>query len=259
MQARLARIAPYAPYIDGITGLRVLCAFVFYNDLRPPLLTVAEYLLLVNYARSACWRDPTSKFYRDKTAHAPAYSTRRIKQAVEYADVIGTQPFTKQLKPVTPKICVGVSSVARNGASYLKSTLGSMQHGLTDMERESLHFIVLLAHTNQTQHPNYNDTWLASMADALPFYKDLQQLEVAEQMESIKSHWLKSKFDYSLVMSECKKTKAPYILMIEDDVVFLDGWFHRTIDALEIATAKSENMKKDRRFHPTFLSVFNSC
>jgi hypothetical protein len=101
-----------------------------------------------------------------------------------------------------------------------------------------LHFIVLIAHVNQTEHPDYREPWLAGMADELPAYQDDEErLKLAKQMEAKRTHGTKSKFDYSIVMEECKKTKAPYILMLEDDVVFLDGWQHRTMEALATATS----------------------
>ncbi|KAI1824519.1 hypothetical protein F4861DRAFT_505974 [Xylaria intraflava] len=58
-------------------------------------------------------------------------------------------------------------------------------------------------------------------------------------MESKPSHGIKSKFDYSIVMEACRETDAAHILMIEDDVVFMDGWYRRVVKALGIATAKT--------------------
>lgn len=127
----------------------------------------------------------------------------------------------------------------REGVSYLKLALGSLQHGLSPEERMRLHFVVLLAHINQTEHPDHNEPWLTGMADQLAAYQDDEErLELAETMES-QPHAVKSKFDYSIVMEECAKTEAPYMLIMEDDVVFLDGWRHRTINALNNAMAKS--------------------
>lgn len=163
---------------------------------------------------------------------------------MDYADLLGTEKLLPPPK-TPPKLCVGIASVSRHNSSYLKSTIGSLQHGLTDTERGSLTFVVLLAHTDQTQHPDYGQPWLTSMADKLLSYDDNDhQRATAKTMEEKHSHWVKSKFDYSIVMEECKKTGAPYTLMLEDDVVFLDGWRHRTAEALNTAATKSDKAKK---------------
>ncbi|ATY63381.1 hypothetical protein A9K55_007848 [Cordyceps militaris] len=222
------------------------------------------YLLLFSYARSTCWRDPTSKFYRQDRAHTPAYSTYRVKQGVQFADTWSAQEATPNLASGQPKLCVGVASVSRNGTSYLKATLGSMQQGLSPAERESLYFVALLAHVDQKKHPDHGQAWLANMVDKLPSYdQDPARKAVAEDMEAKGvSHWIKSKFDYSFVLDECKRTGAPYILMSEDDVVFLDGWYHRTLKALGGVEEKSKKANEDwlylRLFYYEGLRGFNA-
>ncbi|KAI1407122.1 integral membrane protein [Hypoxylon sp. FL1857] len=209
------------------TGL--ICGFLFI------------YLALIGYFRSICWRDPTSKFFQAQRAHAPAYSTHRIQQAEQYAASVGATEQTQGTrKNPPPELCIGIPSVQRDGISYLKLTLGSLQHGLSHGERSRLSFVVLLAHTNQTKHPDYGRPWLTGMADRLPSYNDdPERLALAEIMELNQTHGTKSKFDYSIVMEECERTRAPYIMIVEDDVVFLDGWRHRTMQALDEATARS--------------------
>lgn len=140
----------------------------------------------------------------------------------------------------SPELCIGIPSVQRSGISYLKATLGSLQHGLSNEERDRLRFVVLLAHTNQTQHTDHGESWLVKMADSLPSYHDsAERLALAMRMEENRSHAVKSKFDYSILMEECAKSAAPYMLLVEDDVVFLDGWRHRTIKAISTAMMKS--------------------
>ncbi|KAK5634232.1 hypothetical protein RRF57_009946 [Xylaria bambusicola] len=200
-----------------------------------------EYIILIGILRSLSWKDPTSIFFEPKRAHVPTYSAYRMHQAVRHAEfaspLVGTKIRVNSHNP--PELCIGIPSVRREGVSYLKLALGSLQQGLSPEERMSLHFVVLLAHINQTEHPDYGQPWLAGMADEIVSYQDNEhRLRLAEKVES-QNHAVKSKFDYSIVMEECAKTEAPYILMIEDDVVFLDGWRHRTIAALKTATAKS--------------------
>lgn len=122
-----------------------------------------------------------------------------------------------------------------------------MQQGLTPAERESLFFVTLLAHVDQTMHLDHGQVWLANMVDKLLSYdQDPTRKVIAEDMEAKHvSHWIKSKFDYSFVLDACKRTGAPYILVIEDDVVFLDGWYHRTVKALAGVEENSKKAKED--------------
>ncbi|KAI3332239.1 hypothetical protein HD806DRAFT_519018 [Xylariaceae sp. AK1471] len=198
------------------------------------------YSSLIGYFRLTCWKDPTSHFHQAERAHAPNYSTYRIREAEEYADSIATQRQPQGSRKTTPELCIGVASVHRNNISYLKLTLGSLQHGLSAEERWRLRFVVLLAHTNQEKHGDYDQPWLTYMADALPSYNDdAERFALAHVMESNQTHGTKAKFDYSIVMEECEKSGASNILMIEDDVVFMDGWWHRVAEALDIAMTKT--------------------
>lgn len=194
--------------------------------------------------RRTCWRDPTSAFYDDERAHQPAYSQHRIQQAHEYAQQIGASYQQDGNRPTektgTPELCVGIPSVRRKGVSYLSSTLGSLQQGLSPAELSGLRFVVLLAYTNQSAHPDHGQPWLSAMADRLVSYGDRAEwAEAAAAMERHSTHETKSKLDYSIVMQACHETGAPYTLMLEDDVVFLDGWRHRAIDALARAADAS--------------------
>ncbi|KAI0548889.1 hypothetical protein F4679DRAFT_288431 [Xylaria curta] len=197
------------------------------------------YMLLPGYLRSACWRDPTSFFYTH-SAHIPAYSTYRIEQATKYVESVGDGLVNGELREQTvrakpPELCIGIPTVQRHGVSYLKSTLGSLQHGLTPKERDALYFIVFVAHTNQSKHDEYNQPWLVAMADELPSY---DSLTLAEAMGN-QNHEIKSKYDYSIVLEACANTGAPYVLMLEDDVLFLDGWWPRVARALDLAATKT--------------------
>ena len=154
--------------------------------------------------------------------------------------MIETKPRAPEGRKSPPGLCIGIPSVQRNGISYLKSTLGSLQHGLTAEERATLRFVVFLAHSDQEEHQDYEQPWLANMADELPSYRDSPERFVfSNAIQLNKTHATKSKFDYSIVMEECERTGAPYTLMVEDDVVFMDGWHHRTMQALDVATAKT--------------------
>jgi hypothetical protein len=42
-------------------------------------------------------------------------------------------------------------------------------------------------------------------------------------------------FDYAYLLSKCEDTFIPYVAIIEDDTLAMDGWYHRTMDALHEA------------------------
>jgi hypothetical protein len=45
----------------------------------------------------------------------------------------------------------------------------------------------------------------------------------------------KALFDYTYLMEPCYDSGAPYMTLFEDDIIALDGWFHRTMNALSVA------------------------
>ena len=209
-----------------------------------PAICLFLYACVALYLRSMCWRDPTSIFFDPERAHAPGYSAIRINQAESYAEngLLESAP-AKWDRASRPMICVGMASVERNGVSYLKSTIGSLQEGLSREERGRLYFVVLLAHTDQTQHPEVAEPWLSEAADALPSYHDdADRLHLAQEMELSDMHNLKAKFDYSIVLEECAKANPQFTLVVEDDVVALDGWYHRALQALGDASSRTVEM-----------------
>jgi hypothetical protein len=114
------------------------------------------------------------------------------------------QSYNRRINP--PELRIGIPSVQRDGTSSLKSTLGSLKHGLNAEERRGLYFVVLLAHTNQQKHPDCGQLWLSSMVDKFASYdEDSERQALAKAMEFNQTHRPKSKFDYSIVMQECEK------------------------------------------------------
>jgi hypothetical protein len=100
-----------------------------------------------------------------------------------------------------------------------------------------IHLILFIAHTDPNAHPAYSEKWLSAVADTLLLY-DLK----AEEFEHIRRLEMeaglrreKGLFDYTYLLKACHAVATPYILMLEDDVVAMDGWYHRTRKALEAA------------------------
>ncbi|KAF2636271.1 hypothetical protein P280DRAFT_493132 [Massarina eburnea CBS 473.64] len=217
------------------------------------------YTSLTLHFREKCYADPTSYFYQPRRAHQAPYSTHRIQQATRYAAGLGSSlrnvdPSTHhqiayKMSSPPPEICIGVPSVTRPGISYLKTTLGSMQDTLTSSQRSTLHFVVLLAHTNQSEHEDHGTPWLEAMADTVLSYDlpsdDGSRIAVAQMMEENGIHAVKSKFDYAITLEECVRTGAEWVMMLEDDVVFREGWLDKVRGALQEVDKKTRGMGMD--------------
>ncbi|KAI1453245.1 integral membrane protein [Annulohypoxylon moriforme] len=215
------------------------------------------YAITAIYLRSKCYRDPSSVFFRPESARVLTYSSFRKAQAQKFGNLAASRPVTKWDNSTEPELCVGVASVSRHGFSYLKETLGSILEGLDDLERRRIFLVVLLAHTNQSEHEDFRQPWLLNMADNLPTYPDepntidlVRQLEIDGNYEA---HARKQKIDYSVLLSECAKVNPNYTMTLEDDVIALDGWYHRALSALEIASKKTRELGRDNFL---YLRVF---
>jgi hypothetical protein len=55
----------------------------------------------------------------------------------------------------------------------------------------------------------------------------------------------KGLFDYTYLLESCYDTGAPYIAIFEDDVIAMDGWYHRTLSS--IAEAGRVCMRNHRK------------
>ncbi|KAI1212135.1 uncharacterized protein F4807DRAFT_388544 [Annulohypoxylon truncatum] len=207
------------------------------------------YAIAAVYLRSRCYRDPSSVFFRPESARVLTYSAFRKAQARKFGNLAALHAVTKWANSTDPELCVGVASVSRHGFSYLKETLGSILEGLDDLERQRIYVVVFLAHTNQSEHEDFHQPWLLNMADSLPTYPDdpnttdlVRQLEIDGNYEA---HARKQKIDYSVLLNECAKVNASYTMTLEDDVIALDGWYHRALSALEIASRKTRELGRD--------------
>lgn len=216
------------------------------------------YGLAVNWARTRCWRDPTSAFFAEDKAYEPAYSVLRTEQAnafLEHANN-NTLPLHFQSKASAhPTICVGITSVARKGAQYLQGAVGSVLEGLTAEERGNLYLIILIAHLNPAEHPAYAEPWLHSLADKVLLYDpDMVDLEHIRKLETPEAKTFareKGLLDYIYLLRACESINTSYTVMLEDDVIALDGWYHRTKQALSEAERQTIEEGVDKCKHGT--------
>jgi hypothetical protein len=213
---------------DGSTAFQYLMA-------RPPVTILAcfsiFYLFLIQYCRLADYRDPTSYFFDPGSAYKPKYSAVRIKEAdafIESAELL-PRPRTSG-EPLT--MCVGVATVARSGEQYVRRTIGSLLEGLTDEERRSLYFTILIGHTEPSKHPISAEKWIEHLPNKVLHYKKTDVARIKE-WEDGGLYRNKTIFDYTYLLNDCYATGARYIAMIEDDTLAVEGWYPRALAALK--------------------------
>lgn len=207
---------------------------------------VLFYAFLTLVARTRSFWDPGSVFFDPSTAYDLSYSAVRLEQADQYVDsaVSDTKPKTSGSSR-QPGLCLGIPTIARKGVRYFKHTVGTLLEGLDEAERADIHLILFIAHTDPSQHPAYAEPWLHNLADEVLLYNasevSIEHLQILETDEAKASGLEKALFDYSYLLKACEAVDTPYIIMLEDDVVALDGWYHRTRDAL--ASAEKQTQK----------------
>lgn len=219
----------------------------------PLLLRVCSCILLCSLVvivalRGICDRDPGSIFFKPATAYRRKYSLVRQEQAEHYIDQaskdVKTVPSNSGLEQ-EKQLCVGIPSVGREGTRYLRTTVGSLLEGLSTEERNNIHLVVLIAHSDPFANPEYHEPWLANLVDHVLLYEP-SQLDHITALEMSVGNREKMLFDYTYTLKTCINAGTPYIAMLEDDVLASDGWFWRTLFGLQTANdmiASSSSVK----------------
>jgi hypothetical protein len=197
-------------------------------------------LIVVFYLYGISSRDPGSFFFDQNTAYARRYSSIRQEQAEHFIKIALTTPGHGRSATPVP-LCVGIPSIARDNVRYLGTTVGSLLQGLSSEERDGIHLVVFIAHTEPSVHPTYQEAWLEHLTDEVLLY-NLSQAELSHVKELEKDHALhreKGLFDYNYLLKRCYATGASNVAILEDDVVAMDGWYHRLVAGIKQAEAKS--------------------
>lgn len=117
--------------------------------------------------------------------------------------------------------------------------MGSILDGLSEAERANMHLILFIAHTNASEHPAYSEPWPHNVADRVLLYNETEvDLDHIHDLETDSAKFFareKALFDYTYLLKACQAVNASYVAMVEDDVLALDGWFHRTLFAADEA------------------------
>jgi hypothetical protein len=202
---------------------------------RAPLVILATfsilYLILIQYCRTANYRDPTSKFFDPARAYKHIYSQARIKEADLF--ILSQQPRPTAIvnSALTPVLCIGVATVARRGDQYVRRTIGSLLEGLSEQERGAIYLNLFLAHTDHIKHPVFGEKRIETLPNKVLEYR---KSDIGRVQEWETNGWYRNKtiFDYTYLLQDCYATGAPYITMIEDDTLAVRGWYPRALEAL---------------------------
>lgn len=204
------------------------------------------YLLLVQYCRTHYYRDPTSAFFDPNRGYDQIYSKFRAAQGQQFIQQVeeagGLDTYENTLpKGENASICVGIASIARDEVSYIEGAVGSLLVDLTEEERKDIHLILFIPHTDPSWHPSFYTNWVPAVADTVLYYDvDGGQFDHIRRLET-EGGLMREKglFDYTYLLKACQGIGTPHVIMLEDDVVASEGWYHRTKGALHDADTKT--------------------
>ncbi|KAF4971466.1 hypothetical protein FSARC_1694 [Fusarium sarcochroum] len=198
---------------------------------------ISLLLCLIWFGKVHFYRDPGSIFFDEKRAYETRYSAHRKFEALQ---TVGS--FAEQHHPHPI-----------HNTQYLPMTIGSLLHGLTKQERADLHISVLIAQTDPTRHPNWNQPWLRQAVDDV-FTYDLNATQMAHlsHLEKTEQYSEKGVFDYTYALQRCYDTGASYIGMFEDDIILAHGWLIKTLQGLREVPDSDQHYQ-----HWLFMRLFN--
>ena len=200
------------------------------------LLFVSSWLIVLYRYHPLSKHDPSSAFFSQIHGYDKAYSYTRESEALSFIANVTNRPTATTPPPATPSLCLGVATVARPTTQYITQTIGSLLGDLTPEERAQIHFIFFVAHTNPQVHPVYQEAWTRTLPDTQLTYIGLsaEQIDKLRKWEQEKDYRSKGLFDYSHLLGACyERTSAPYVGILEGDVLAVKGWYPRAIAAAE--------------------------
>lgn len=217
--------------------LRLLASYLLSHPrLFITLVFLAFWLVALFQYYSISTHDPSSAFFSENHGYDKAYSFTRESEALSFIANASDSPTATSPPPSKPSLCLGVATVARPNTQYITHTIGSLLEGLTPEERAQIHFIFFVAHTDPQVHPVYQEAWTRTLPDTQLTYIGLPAAQMAElrKWEQEKDYRSKGLFDYSHLLGACyERTSAPYVGILEGDVLAVRGWYSRAIAAAE--------------------------
>ena len=185
-------------------------------------------------------RDPTSAFFTPAQGYERRYSLQREREGNAFIDAVKDSTSVRA-PPKNPLMCLGITTVQRDGHQYIRPAIGSLLDGLEKTQRDQVHLMVFIAQTDPKSHPAYDQGWLRAVSNEILEY-DVDDVELARlrSLEEEHLYWNKSGYDYAYILDKCAATGASWVVIVEDDTVAAKGWYPRALEALN-AISKSQS------------------
>ncbi|KAF7918182.1 uncharacterized protein EAE98_009794 [Botrytis deweyae] len=241
------------------------------------LTSTTIWLLLFSFFRHVYWRDPHSAFFDSTHVYEKDYSDRRQSSGLSFLDDLVERNQTSLFSNSTsnlsgdsdgdgdtevPDMCIAYVTIKRDmqdrnkGRQYIDAALGTMIDGLSEEERKRVWIYLLFADTDPSVHPLWGEEWLGRVVDDYGGYEvGGERREWLEELMKQKEWQIKGVFDYVYALSRCYDTHAPYIAIMEDDIVFAHDWFQRTISGLNKIESLSQS-PGDKFYNWIYLRLF---
>jgi hypothetical protein len=83
-------------------------------------------------------------------------------------------------------------------------------------------------------HPAYHEPWLRNLVNQALVYElpqaELERIAALEEDKGLLRE--KGLFDYTYLLKACVARSTPFVAIIEDDIIAMDGWYHRTVSGI---------------------------
>jgi hypothetical protein len=244
------------------------------DTVRTCILLIAfwavTYIGLVARARYISKADPTSWFFDAETAYKPSYSGIRQYQAEEFARDADSGDMKHSLKfnPIhkSDGFCIGIPTFTRTDSRLLRRTIGSFLDRLDPRERERIFVTTMIAQSDPNAHPAYSESWLHDVVDEVLTYNSTGgDPGMVAKMENDRALFpTKRLYDNKLLLKRCLELGTEYIIVLEDDVLAMNGWLHRTQRAIQEVETKNAELRdskdcKNGIFTQIMLTESQSC
>ncbi|KAM7208225.1 hypothetical protein V8F20_001505 [Naviculisporaceae sp. PSN 640] len=234
-------------------SLRSATAIVSVPAVRALAVGAVVWLSLFVFSHWALWRDPHSAYFHSDNIYDLDYSVVRQKEGrahlQKYSDghILEKNETSATHAGENPALCAAFATVARDhpdAARYFSDSLGSMLAGLSAQERASFNLTVLFANSDPKQHKEYGAPWVLALVDHAAGYEGISDAERQElrRLEEAKDFQRKGVLDYIYLLDQCyHQTRAPFIAVFEDDVIFSADWLARTLVGLQALALPRED------------------
>ncbi|KAH9897486.1 hypothetical protein F4778DRAFT_743742 [Xylariomycetidae sp. FL2044] len=220
---------------------------------RALVLLVTLVSLYALYGSYHFYRDPLSIFFSETHGFDQFYSATRQAQADAFIDAAAAHADTDSVRArlgkagPAPEICAVFITIDRNMAGrrhYVESAVGSFLANMSRPERAATHLKIFFADVpDAAQHRAYANLVASDLADDILTYGGSLPGDAKEKEGKIgtlkgwaaqsTNKWAlerKTVHDYAYALQSClRTTQAPYIALLEGDILLAEGWAARAL------------------------------